>query len=429
MRLGKIGGILLFILLSLFQARGQQGNNSALKSKLKYLLEQNDFFRLQTIFNREGNKLTEKDRLYFQAFIDNAFNRCEASVREIDSYLDSYGKDTHDTIKVSLLSCRMDDYSKIYDYKLAGETGEKLITEYEKAMPADQLATFKNSTQLWKFLSSIPRQRTVHKTSRISWKRDKVGLVNIPVMVNDQTDSFVFDTGANISTISQSYADKLHLQIIPGVIDLGSGTSIVNKASMALAKKIVIGNIEVYNVVFMVLPDDQLSFPSLQYSIHAILGFPVISQMGEIHLLQTGTMVFPETPTAKNNNNLALFGLFPVISLRTDQDTLAYLFDTGGQTSQLSKKYFDKYRTEVSRNGKEDSISLGSAGGSVKIKAFKLPEVSFYTGDKKVVLQNLNVLTAGIGEVDLFYGSIGQDFISKFDELVISFSPIYIDFR
>jgi predicted aspartyl protease len=420
---------LLLPLLSLLSVRAQQGSNDGIKAQLKQYLDQSDFFRLESVYRQTKSQLSPGDQLYFQAIIDNVFNRCQASAEAINRLLASYGKNITDSEYVNILDCRMDNYFKTYDYRLSAETGEKLITGYSKAMSADQLATYKNSASLCKSMAAIPKQTTIRKTSRIEWKRDKVGLMTIPVTVNGQTHSFVFDTGANFSTISKSFADSLHLTILPADFDLGTGTSIRTKSSIAVAKKLLIGNIEVQNAVFLVLPDDQLSFPQLQYSINAILGFPVISQLGEIHILQSGTMVIPEKPTFEDLHNVILEGFNPVIALRTDEDTLGYHFDTGAKVSILYKKYFDKYQAEITEHGKEDSASLGSAGGVVRLRVFKLPEFTFYTGDKKVVLHDIDVLTTKNGEGDLPYGTIGQDFVSQFNEMVINFSPLYIGFR
>ncbi len=39
-------------------------------------------------------------------------------------------------------------------------------------------------------------------------KRDMAGLINIPVSISDTTEQFVFDTGANISVITESNAKR-----------------------------------------------------------------------------------------------------------------------------------------------------------------------------------------------------------------------------
>ncbi len=75
-------------------------------SKLKLLLDQKEYFRLETQLNLCKDDLSESQRLYFQAFVDNAFNRNEASVTAIDTLLHGNSAQLADSIKAALLLLR-----------------------------------------------------------------------------------------------------------------------------------------------------------------------------------------------------------------------------------------------------------------------------------------------------------------------------------
>ena len=62
-----------------------QQNNSAVEKQLKDLLAKNEYFKLDARYRQSGNELDESNRLYFKAFIDNAFNRNEECVKDVDS--------------------------------------------------------------------------------------------------------------------------------------------------------------------------------------------------------------------------------------------------------------------------------------------------------------------------------------------------------
>ena len=53
-----------------------------------------------------------------------------------------------------------------------------------------------------------PQQAIIDNTTRIAGKRDMARLLNIPVQFATVIFLFVFDTGANISVISETYAAK-----------------------------------------------------------------------------------------------------------------------------------------------------------------------------------------------------------------------------
>jgi predicted aspartyl protease len=319
----------------------------------------------------------------------------------------------------------------MYHYANAALSGDRLINQYSKILDTAELADVKNSNILWKALAKVGPEEVVHRqNSSVLWKRDTVGLMNIPVRIENVVNDFVFDTGANLSMISTSYAKLLHLQLIETAFDLGSSTSITNKATLAIAPSLFIGNIELKNVVFMVLPDDKLAFPQIHYKINAIIGYPVISELGEVTIKQSGTLLIPANTEKSLLHNLAMDGLLPVLAVKTGNDTLSYSFDTGAKQSMLYKPYFDKYKNQVIQNGKPDSVNMGGAGGVVKYKSYRLPTVDFRPADKFVQLTNIDVLTSTVSDNGGNYdGTIGQDLIAKFREMVINFKDMYIDFN
>lgn len=397
--------------------------------RLTHYLKVKDYFRLRSEFKLTANLLSDADRLYFRAFIDNAFNRCAESSSAVNELLAK--KDLRDSVTVKLLQLQIDNQVKLYDYAAAAVTSDQLINVHGNSLDTAELTDVKNSAILWKALSKVgPQQIGRRMNTSIPWKRDTAGLMNIPVSIGGVLNDFVFDTGANLSMMSASYAKELHLQLIETSFDLGSSTSITNKATLAVASSLLIGNVELKNVVFMVLPDDKLSFPQIHYKINAIIGYPVISELGEVTIRQNGTMQIPEKIKKSDLHNLAMNGLLPVIAVETGRDTLSYSFDTGAKQSMFFKPYFDKYRNEVIQNGKPDSVNLGGAGGSVRYKSYRLPVVSLRPNERSVQLINIDVLTSPLSDNgDNYDGTIGQDLIAKFEEMTLNFKEMYIDFK
>lgn len=404
---------------------------SPVATRLNIELTKKQFFKLETDLATKPAELSLSEQLYFSAFVHNAFNECEKSSSEVEQLLKTGEVAYVDSIKPYTWLLQIDNYVKLYQYKKAADMGDSMIARYGLTMDSAKLADVRNSNTIWRALADVPPQTTVKRlASNVLWKKDAVGLMTVPVIVNGIPVDFVFDTGANISTISESYARKLKLRLIETAFDLGSSTSIHTKATLAVAKTMTLGNAELRNVVFIVLPDAQLSFAELKYAIHGIVGYPVIEQMDEVTINHDGHLVIPEKPGADQPHNLFMDELMPVIKLGTDDGDLSMIFDTGAKTTDFSRKFYDEHKASVEAAGKTDTVNMAGAGGSVKYQTYKLPAYSVMVSGKKVTLNDISVLTEESEQgKDYYDGRAGQDLIGKFGEMTINFKGMWVEFR
>ncbi|MDR1227005.1 MAG: aspartyl protease family protein [Prevotellaceae bacterium] len=242
-------------------------------------------------------------------------------------------------------------------------------------------------------------------------------------------DEFIFDSGANISTITDSCAKKMGLTIYESDISVGTTTDAKLKSRLAAADSFYVGDILFENVVFLVVPAEQMSFPQVNYEIHGVIGFPVLYQMEEIRIRKDGRVVVPKTSENRNLNNMFLSGLKPAVQLTSHNDTLIFLFDTGANTSELSKKYYENHRTEVEQNGALQTRSRGGGGGIVEAEEYELKDFPYTIGAKSSVLPKISVVVQDYDFVKHFDGNLGQDVITQFNEMILNFKHMYIDFE
>ena len=127
-------------------------------------------------------------------------------------------------------------------------------------------------------------QVSVQGETFLKLEKDMAGLDNITVSAGGDTLGFIFDTGANLSTICLSVAETMGMHIIPSEILVGSITGEKVPAQLAVCRQLKIGHIAVDHVVFLVLPDEQLTFPQIGYKIRGILGIPILEAFGEIQI-------------------------------------------------------------------------------------------------------------------------------------------------
>lgn len=401
------------------------------KSQPDSLLAARNFFLLNETLNSQGKIISPKDSLYYYSFIHNFFNQSGRSNDCIAELLRSYPKELNTNRKISLLKLCIDNYIKIYDYAAAYDYSQMLLEKHGKDLSKDEKDDTRNSAIIWKSLRHTPPQKVnIATDTRVPYRRDRAGLLTIPV--NSDTDTsqhFVFDTGANISVITESNAKKNKLSLLDEYFEVTAITGKKIKARCGVARTMTIGAITMHNVVFMIFPDSALSFGT-KYKIEGIIGFPVIEQLAEIRINRNGYLEVPAVPLEVNYNNMGLDELTPIINLRFGELLLPFTFDTGGQQTFLNVSFFKKYQDEIERTGKQEYLNYGGAGGIDSVKSYSLPELQLQIGDEPFRLKNVSVKTVAISpKENIYYGNLGQDAINQYAEVIINFKTMYVELR
>jgi hypothetical protein len=407
---------------------------TATEQKCQALLKQKDFFRLRDLLASGAEDISPENKSYYQAHTDNAFNRNQASDSAITQLFAEYRHLT-DSLKASLLLLKEDNDFKLGRYALAAEANKLLLTNYRTQLDSPDLDDVRNRALIENGLAGIPPQQTVFPDdtggTTIPWQRDLLGLIEIPVHMGDTSVSSIFDTRANISSIMETDAKRLGIRLLGTKYREGSGTTgNTFQVDLGVADSLRFGNILVKNVVFQVMPDSILYIAPFDFHLHVILGYPVIAQLREVHILRSGALVIPAQPTASTLHNLAMSGLDPVLRSTINRDTLLFDFDTGASSSVFYDNYYHRFEKEVRRDGDADSVSSGGAGGVIRQKVYILKEVRMNIGSQTAILKKVTVNNDPIPNVKkLTYGNLGQDLMQLFDETILNFQSMYIDFK
>ena len=221
----------------------------------------------------------------------------------------------------------------------------------------------------------------------------------------------------------ESYADKLKLRML-GVryMEASGTTGKTFESELGIADSMMIGNIKVFNVVFQVLPDEILSFPSMDYSMNGIIGFPVILQWRHFQINQNGTITILSEPDTTSLQNIAFDESAVVLHTRADDDTLSFYLDSGANHSQLFSKYFLKQDSLIKRIAQIDTVEVGGVGGIEKKEVYTLPAVTLQIGNRGIELKDIQVLTKPTYPGQKYYGNLGQDVLSRFTEITFDFN-------
>jgi hypothetical protein len=425
----KVTLSILFALATLAACNNKPSLSAVAAKKLQSLLDNKEYFKLETQVKLYNDSLGDEKKLYYASLIDNVFNRNIDCINDVDRLLKNFSDQLTDSVKANMRRLQSDSYFKTYQYAKAAQTDSSTLKMYSKALPKDYIEDVKKQILLRGALKNIAPQQTIIKSNTsIPWSHNKLGLIQIPVKCNSTVYNAVFDTRANISGITKTYAKKLGLHMLNVSFDESSGeTGLKFKTSEGIADSLYIGGRLVKNVVFEVMPDSVLYFFAAKFQLNMILGYPVIEQLGEVHIFKNGKMTIPLTPAQSGLHNFALDGLDPVIALKKDNDTLEFQFDTGASSSLFYVSYFNRYKTDVIKSAKKKMVGFFGAGGSKKKEVYVLPKINLTLGNKTVTMDGVDLLQQKIIPTEKFYGNIGQDFTKNFNEIIYNFKYMYIN--
>jgi len=414
--------LLLLMLVLSFGVRAQTG------SKLQVLYQTKQFFDLRDEVKKQqsGKSL---DILFYRGAVANKFNQIETSITLLQNFLKKF-KD--DPLRRDALELLADDYVKIYQYAQAADTYKILLKKYGSELGADKSRDANNSYRLFDAARRIPPQTvSFRKSTIVQGTRDQAGLFNIPIEVNAQNADFVFDTGANISTVTATTARKLNLKIIDAQISVGTSTDARVESKLGVAKTLVIGNIVLQNVLFLVMPDDALYISPIKYQINGIIGFPVIEALRKISINRKDEISIPANTGREDSRlpNLCLDELLPLVSVNLNNQRLTFSLDSGATITTLYPPFYKFYDMKIKKL--EPQIAkIGGAGGISEVLVYRLPSLNLIIAGKAAKLSDVELLTKAINDQSRYFaGSIGQDVIKQFEKLTLDFQSMELKFE
>lgn len=386
-------------------------------------LEKRNFFRARELYQAQRASMNTTDQLLTEAILENAFNHPEVSNERIETLLSN--KLISDSVVLNLYKLKLDNSVKLYDYKQAAQSIQHILNEYAILLNEQEKNDFLNSLKIWMALQDAPPQSiSIPSEVRQKMKTDIVGLKNLTFFTEKDSIDFIFDTGANISTITRSTAKKIGLTVIPANIRVGTITGTYVSADLGVCPQLRLGDIDIYNAVFLVFEDSALYIPQINYQIHGIIGFPVIHALREIQISQDDYFIVPKNPSAAHvPSNMALDGLDPLIYI----DGMHFMFDTGADETTFYHAFYEKYKTQIDHTYTQDTLTMSGAGGYKQFIGYTISHTFDFQG-RKLTLDNVQVLIDKIKDEENVYGNIGQDLIRQFDVMTLNFEQMFIRF-
>jgi predicted aspartyl protease len=368
---------------------------------------------------------------FYRAAAAVAFNRPDEAVGELRRFLASTEAAADPARRQTAYELLGDAYVRTYRYAEAAEAYGALAG----GMAADSAArdNAANVRGLWAALAGTPAQ-TIDAAGpvRVATTRDRANLVNVEVEAGGQRIGFIYDTGANLSTVTESTAREMGFRVLRDSVRVGAVTGASSYARVGVAPELRIGGATVRNAVFLVFPDSALAFPQIGYQIRGIVGFPVIAGFGATTLTRGGELVLGDTAAADagGEQNLCLRGLMPLVAAEHAGQRLHFGFDTGAQSTALYPPFLAARRALVEAGGAPTTVQTGGAGGMRQVQAYTLAPLVLRIGGREATVPQVRVYTERTtDDSERLYGNLGQDVIRQFEAMTLDFRRMQLRFR
>ncbi|WP_169301388.1 pepsin/retropepsin-like aspartic protease family protein [Pontimicrobium aquaticum] len=393
-------------------------------------LEHNQsYFTLKNIIDKSKLNLSSDYYKYYNGLIYNVFNDAKKSNKYFKSLIEKPNS-LPDSLMKNVYYRTVANHFSLFEYKKAYQNQKILVEKYSNYIDSLTLVDAKKNLGMYDALKNVEKQRLIkNKDVLIKFKKDKAGLSNLEVNSGLKKVDFIFDTGASISVIQESQAIELGFNILNVDIDATAITGKKIKSKLAIAKEIRINNLTIQNVIFLVFKDKDLSFPSANYYIKGIIGYPVIRAMEEIHLTNNNELFIPKKTNLYPNKNLAIDERTPIVEVIYENDSLSFSLDTGASSTILYNSFYEKNKKKIQSIYKLQDFKLVGVGGNEKMKGYILDSLSLNIGGKSAILNNVKLNPEEIGGEGHLDGNLGQDYIKQHQKMIISFKESSVIFK
>lgn len=277
---------------------------------------------------------------------------------------------------------------------------------------------------------STPPEVTPVDSGYLPMRFGRPDIPRFTVMVNgDKPVEAIIDSGAVFTIVSESFAKTARVKPLGDVGgDLIGLLGEPIRVRYGIIDSIAIGPVVVRNVPVAIMPDDKLSFVSVQkrpFHMSVLLGTNLLKNFRiEIDVARKRVRFTPVElthDTPRRDQNLFYMGLRPMIEAAIDRHGwYLFLLDTGSEITFLN--FATLNQTSLGRWSKIHGATLQGLGGAMK-HGSRLQNVELSTGGWAGKFSTIALYSTDTPA----FGIIGQNFLSKF-RVIIDFGKMRIDF-
>jgi predicted aspartyl protease len=318
----------------------------------------------------------------------------------------------------------------IYLYQRAGRFRQVVaqIDEILKVKP--DRADLKNARALFAAFGQYPEQAVAaRRFSRVRYSVED-GNLFIPVSVNSRSSTYIVDTGAAFSTLSESEATRLGLAVHDASgHQAGDSAGLKFGVRIAIADQLKVGNVRLRHVPFLVARDDQQPFINLPAGKQGVLGLPVLLALQTMRWGKDGNFEigFASVSRGDRKSNMCFEGVQPVIEAEFRQNKINVFLDTGATVTRVLPLFAKEFARFVKESGKEEPARVTGSSGSVEVEAITLPELTLRVGGFDAVLRPAQVLLKETtSDSRWWHAWMGLDMVNQARRVTLDFKSMRV---
>jgi predicted aspartyl protease len=277
-----------------------------------------------------------------------------------------------------------------------------------------------------------PMTMTGKPQGMLPLKLEKDRIPRAQVAINGLVQWVALDTGSAFSVVSQSVAKQAGIRPLGAAVSFSATGNHEADAAIGVAGELVIAEAKFSNVVFLIVPDDDLDIFGDQAKVGAIVGLPVFLKMGRIAMLpENGGLIFAFQPSGGQPgaaSNMRLHKLVPILSgtlKRPEPAAIGMLLDTGASVTSFYSRFAASFPELVAGAPVVSSTSGVIGEASLSRQARRLGELRFDVGGTAFTITGAKAYADQRPSYD---GALGQDilhvgFIADFGTMTFELAP------
>jgi len=242
------------------------------------------------------------------------------------------------------------------------------------------------------------------------------GTPHVKIAINGRQACLMIDTGASVSMISASVAERCGIQPISHHFFRNAGaTGKAFRFRLAVADKIIMSGLTINNKPLFIVTDEDMArkkWGRTRSRLQGVIGWDILQKMKITVYGKEGLIRIQKAEKEVSTSTLQPFFWLkkPVVKLRSDNGRpLYFMFDSGASKTWLFPPILHKLGIQDYRRQKEH---IWSFGGRKRVKAQLLPEMTLWLGDQRLEFKNINTIPLLSGFVRLD-GVLGADLLHK----------------
>jgi predicted aspartyl protease len=375
-------------------------------TQLRQLQEQSRYFQLREALQQTDRK--DSGTLFYRAMVESRFGQETAAVVDLQKFLAAPSDSVLQRKAYEELASALVRLGRYGD-------SARALAEALRVTPLDDAdrADSENLRALYESLADVaPQTIEFGEEVPVQAELNILGSWDVPVEANGHKAKWIFDTGANLSTVSESGAAEMGLAVRQTSTYVKGSTGKRNPLRLAVAGDLRFGNAHVHNVVFLVLSDQALYIGPLKYQIRGILGLPVLRALGCVAISAKGAvrMETKAVTADRGEPNLFLDGGDLIVEARHGDRRLQMFLDTGANATAMNPSFRQGLMPDETASLKSKRNRTAGAGGVVSGKTEVLPTLRLEILGHILELTNVSLARQQpAGDKSYRDGTLGMD--------------------